>query len=44
MTVEGAINADDVIQRRTRLDLVWEDEARIRPLVENLVTRISDST
>lgn len=44
MTVEGAIDADDVIQRRTRLDLVWEDEARIRPLVEILVTRISDST
>ena len=36
---EGALEADDVLDRRTRIGLVPEDRARAQPAVSDLVHR-----
>ncbi|GAB17259.1 glycerol-3-phosphate dehydrogenase [Gordonia effusa NBRC 100432] len=41
VTHEGALSADDVIERRTRIGLVPDDAARVRQAVEDVVAAAS---
>jgi glycerol-3-phosphate dehydrogenase len=43
MVAEGALDTADVIERRTRMDLIRANEERIRPRVQDLITKIRAS-
>lgn len=42
MQAEGALDATDVIERRTRIDLVQADDDRVRPKIEALMHEFAD--
>ena len=43
VTAEGARDADDVLQRRTRIGLVEADAARARPAVVHILDQIGSA-